>query len=679
MSEWKEIFKKLGPEDDLKVSNSLQLFLNKKLSIFDLFCKVLKDTGSVVSGGFILDVIQGFEDTDKPAKIYIFATQSGADKINDFLKFKKITSVSNQTVELTEPEKYSPLRKNNIIARMQYTLRKNDEKTLNIMIVGENSNPYKAVASIDFTFCRILFDGETVKATHPEHIRNREGDLGTEYLPLINYELSGIPYRIRLYTYRGFTVNYNKMSPIIGNADLYGDDVSEEENIVSILHDIMTLHLAIKPFSESKEIGVADIYINWLYISKNRFQNFLELCEKLIEERKCILPFWIQNKFNKKQDIMKALLINVCMINTYLQTVDISQRFLKYVKRIMNLRYIDIDKLEDLYNEIEKSYTQSDREKEKDTRNLYICFLNHVKNKIITQANEDRKNTRNIEWLNIVKTDKQPKSIEFKEREIIERSRGCIDVENLGAVYNINAYLKGEAVEGYNQDPTQGPDEDYFLERVSAREASKRLVFFLAKSKDKLDDLDAYCYNIDRLSKNVGSDLYTDCPNPGSMRGVVEQFGKNPFIKLPFDDSIYVPLSEILEGIYKTQKQVFILIPTDTIYTHTSSISAVFGNGQSSGHNCAEETKKRLHTLRVCEGKGDDLCWPVNDTIEMINVEPDVFFLKQKYFVNEKLIDKHEYALRQLLADEVPLTSEDQEELDRSRRELDEYEERVLI
>jgi hypothetical protein len=281
--------------------------------------------------------------------------------------------------------------------------------------------------------------------------------------------------------------------------------------------------------------------------------------------------------------------------------------------------------------------------------------------------------------LNIVKTVNQPKSIEFKEKEIIERSRGCIDVENLGAVYNINAYLKGEAVEGYSQDPTQGPDEDYFLERVSAREASKRLVFFLAKSKDRLDDLDAYCYNIDRLSKNVGSDLYTDCPNPGSMRGVVEQFGKNPFIKLPFDNSIYVPLSEILEGIYKTQKQVFILIPTDTIYTHTSSISAVFGNGQSSGHNCAEETKKRLHTLRVCEGKGDDLCWPVNDTIEMINVEPDVFFLKQKYFVNEKLIDKHEYALRQLLADEVPLTSEDQEELDRARRELDEYEERVLI
>jgi len=167
----------------------------------------------------------------------------------------------------------------------------------------------------------------------------------------------------------------------------------------------------------------------------------------------------------------------------------------------------------------------------------------------------------------------------------------------------------------------------------------KRLIFFLATS-EKLDKLTPFCYNLDLLTKDIGSLLYVECEDIDNQEGLNYLFGQNPIITLNFGFSIYVPLSEILDAIYNTKNQVFVLVPTDKVFKYTASMAIQFGTVQSGlgGHHCQEGSNKPLHTIKVCKGTEGNVCWPVNEAIELNEVYPDSYFMKQKFYIWSKSV-----------------------------------------
>jgi len=47
-------------------------------------------------------------------------------------------------------------------------------------------------------------------------------------------------------------------------------------------------------------------------------------------------------------------------------------------------------------------------------------------------------------------------------------------------------------------------------------------------------------------------------------------------------------------------------------------------------------TDKLLHTIKVCKGSEENACWPVNEAIELNDVYPNSYFMKQKFYIWSK-------------------------------------------
>jgi hypothetical protein len=452
-----------------------------------------------------------------------------------------------------------------------------------------------------------------------------------------------------------------------------------------------------------KEIlGKADIYLTHFWLEKYTLQQFLNLLSEL-EMKKCLLPFWIQYTYaieeeeQKKRDkkilierlraqlppiiktykplseddkhkteIVKMLLFKVCLLGQFALAASTNLDLYKKRAREFILEKYGIDRSG--IREILKKYD--------DAKGIYfsyqykpykiriyenakmLCLKKYEVIRFQKVKKDIRKqtNSREIKWLNIVDP-VVTKPINFNEKELVSyhsqepsvdmdedgekvftNSRGCLSIHNFG-IYNINAFLNGEAVEGYN---INGNFRDKSIDLLE-EDARERIVFFLAKSTD-LTDLTPYCYTLSDLANDVGHRLYLNCENgkKTTKEKLFEQID-NLIIKLSLGDhQIYVPLGEIIYAIYKTQKQSFILIPTDKVFNHTASLSYIYPhfNIRSIDH-CQDESNKEIHTIRVCQGDGkDDHCWPINERLEKVEYTKDTFYLDQKYYVDDILIEK---------------------------------------
>ncbi len=191
----------------------------------------------------------------------------------------------------------------------------------------------------------------------------------------------------------------------------------------------------------------------------------------------------------------------------------------------------------------------------------------------------------------------------------------CMDMESL-SFYNINAYLNGEAVMAYSEEDEKGEREaveDYALEPVPPEVARKRLVFFVA-SDERLTIVKPYCYHLDNLERGLMTSLYSDECKNGPLNDPIHHGFSNPLFKIPLETNIYVRLSELLRGLYNTQSQVFLLIPTREVQPRTSSIGTTIYKLGVSGDHCQEGTDKRVYKIVVC-GKGSDKCYPLRADI----------------------------------------------------------------
>lgn len=84
---------------------------------------------------------------------------------------------------------------------------KNTPVLIDIMTVRNCRTPIHVVNNFDLTFCQVWFDGESVFATHPEHIEQRRGVLQKSYVPVA---IQGNPFlkgRMTKYAKRGFTIH----------------------------------------------------------------------------------------------------------------------------------------------------------------------------------------------------------------------------------------------------------------------------------------------------------------------------------------------------------------------------------------------------------------------------------------------------------------------------------------
>jgi hypothetical protein len=174
---------------------------------------LLKDTGAILSGGFVLNSIAKYEivvtqgSAAPDLDIYVPLANMPrflAALVNDTLKFKTWSNF-DATIYCR-----SFLRKNGI--RRVHTFKMIDGKYIDVMAVRSKKTPAEVCSNFDLTFCQVWFDGTNVFATHPDHIRQKKGYLQGEYIDTFVQGNKFLKDRIRKYQRRGFTIEYDPSS-----------------------------------------------------------------------------------------------------------------------------------------------------------------------------------------------------------------------------------------------------------------------------------------------------------------------------------------------------------------------------------------------------------------------------------------------------------------------------------
>ena len=378
------------------------------------------------------------------------------------------------------------------------------------------------------------------------------------------------------------------------------------------------------------------------YLKDPKIYALVRIIKKILLKKYVVLPASDQYKYDytKDYDILIILLTHIKLFydyfieNKYFE--DESEAFKQFALHF--IESIGFESEEELRNAYLKQLSDKKGYKISNDEIISKTFKNYLEiakyEKYMTEKEDKEKskpNTRNIQALNIVKPSRIHE-VDYDEKNRIVGQK-CINASNF-SLYDINAYLKGKLVRGYTKDGEKSPETNL---PANPKDAMKRLIFFLATS-EKLDKLTPFCYNLDLLTEDIGSLLYVECEDIDNRDGLNYLFGQNPIIKLNFGFSIYVPLSEILDAIYNTKNQVFVLVPTDKVFKYTASMAVQFGTVESGvgGHHCQEGSNKPLHTIKVCKGSEGNVCWPVNEAIELNKVYPNSYFMKQKFYVWSK-------------------------------------------
>ena len=185
-----------------------------RVKAIEFFNSLLKECNAILAGGFLLHSIH--KDNTRVAI---------RDQITDMdlyvpckylSKFNKTIMKLGDTNEFTQHNAtfycLSFLRKNGI--RSVQRVINPDYHThhiADIMAVRNSRSPLDVVKSFDLTFCQIWYDGNTVMATHPEHVRNKTGLLQKDYALLLLKGNEFLKRRIQKYSHRGYTI---KQEPI---------------------------------------------------------------------------------------------------------------------------------------------------------------------------------------------------------------------------------------------------------------------------------------------------------------------------------------------------------------------------------------------------------------------------------------------------------------------------------
>jgi len=215
--------------------------LRKKLGNPDEFIDLIKETGAILSGGFVLQAITDYPDVTD-LDIYV-----PVDKMPEFLN----RLVVDQMFIFDSYKHYNAtiycrsfLRKNGI--KRVHTFRghveyKIDDKIehndlmIDIMSVRKKNTIQAVCSNFDLTYCQVWFDGTDVFATHPEHITKKEGYLQGDYINVFLKGNNFLKGRLRKYKKRGFKTSYEPSTDNLPSIDFVTSDRCTKQRFDEIL------------------------------------------------------------------------------------------------------------------------------------------------------------------------------------------------------------------------------------------------------------------------------------------------------------------------------------------------------------------------------------------------------------------------------------------------------------
>jgi hypothetical protein len=166
----------------------------------------MKETGAILSGGFVLQAIAKYSlrAIEQDLDIYVPCTNMPRfllSIIDDFI-FKGVDAVRHFDATIYCR---SFLRKNGI--RRVHTFG-GPHISVDVMSVRTRKTPVEVCSNFDLTFCQVWFDGTTVFATHPDHIREMKGHLQGDYVQTFIAGNEFLKRRLLKYKGRGFAIEY---------------------------------------------------------------------------------------------------------------------------------------------------------------------------------------------------------------------------------------------------------------------------------------------------------------------------------------------------------------------------------------------------------------------------------------------------------------------------------------
>lgn len=202
------------PEWTERVKDSIKNRFDMTNEKLEAFCKVLRDHGALIAGGFVLQAVA--PEASRNDWNDIEYRHGDLDIYVSIKKTQAFIETLFKPAMLGVPIKYqeilasvycrSFLRRNGIRSIKTYRI---SDSNFDIMSVRNHRTPTEVVSNFDLTFCQVWFDGEMVFATHPEHIESRSGFLQNDYVETYVTGNRFLYHRMNKYISRGFRIEFD--------------------------------------------------------------------------------------------------------------------------------------------------------------------------------------------------------------------------------------------------------------------------------------------------------------------------------------------------------------------------------------------------------------------------------------------------------------------------------------
>jgi len=183
----------------------------------DMFSALLKRHEALLAGGFVLKAVTAAENEDEveadmdiyvPVKeipAFITALQENNGLLQNAITHYREFAASFYCSSFLRKNGIRKVYKfGNASRRQTFTIM----NPMDIMAVRNKRTPLAVVNNFDLTCCQVWYDGESVYASHPDHIRTKTAFLQPEYIETFLGGNRFLARRLRKYISRGFTISY---------------------------------------------------------------------------------------------------------------------------------------------------------------------------------------------------------------------------------------------------------------------------------------------------------------------------------------------------------------------------------------------------------------------------------------------------------------------------------------
>jgi len=133
------------------------------------FYYALKRSQALIAGGYVLGSLLG--ELGKKSDVDIYVSEEYFQHNLRYLLYHANIIRS----DLARPYDCSFFYKNGFINRMMFTMKGDESKHVDLMIVKSNRALTAVLSNIDFTFCEVWYDGKDIYGTHLDMVLEKKG------------------------------------------------------------------------------------------------------------------------------------------------------------------------------------------------------------------------------------------------------------------------------------------------------------------------------------------------------------------------------------------------------------------------------------------------------------------------------------------------------------------------